>query len=412
MGDLITKFYRNIWLRRIPFGLFSWRFLLPNQSEAIRVHRKLAMNFYPQIPRSIWLLSVIFVGLRWMIFYAPYYSYKITRNRAKAIEDQTGLNHWQQYRQVLIFSIGHGLAPTDWYNYRLYQSENRQRWSQYAYDQEGSAFHNYRNRGRSDCHKHQTLLGDKWAFEQWCHERGLPISQTLKHCPQGDKQFSQHLLQLTQTHGKLFIKRRQGNQAKGAFMATLEQNQLAIHPFDKTEADPAKTGQETYLNDRIVEADCLIQRLYQNPVSLQHPKALEYAVTIRAISRYDKGSVCLDCAYLEWPLVDEVTQQVNCWLTIPIAPENGQIQTNHCWLREHPLEKIQTSLLDIDSLPTTVPDWHTLVKTVQAAHPELSGIYSIAWDFIPAEQGMVLLEGNSGWRLSIPQWFTQPLLAD
>lgn len=405
----IGKIYQHLWLRKVPFGLFSWRFLLPNQPGVIRLHKNIVMKFYPKIPRAFWLFIVIIVGLRWMLFYAPYYSYKITRHRAKVVEGETGLSQWQQYRKVLVFSLGHGLAPAEWYNYRLYQLEDSQYWWNYIYSQEAQAFHNYRNDGRASNREHKILLGDKWAFEQWCVKKNIPVVKTLKFCQKRDKQFSQHLLQLCKKHGRLFAKRRHGNQAHGAFIASLDQGKLIICPFGVIKSTLSTNGYESELNSLIAEENYLLQPLYQATHVLQNDNAPEYATSLRVISCFDRGKISLDCAYLEYPLVTQATQKISEWLPIPVNIENGYVQFDHQWLRQHPSEKVQKYLHQFEAL-IIIPNWQTLVKTVKTAHSELSGLYSIAWDFIPTEQGAMLLEGNSGWRVSTPQYLTEPFL--
>ncbi|HET8704894.1 MAG TPA: sugar-transfer associated ATP-grasp domain-containing protein, partial [Pseudomonadales bacterium] len=57
-----------------------------------------------------------------------------------------------------------------------------------------------------------------------------------------------------------------------------------------------------------------------------------------------------------------------------------------------------------------VPEWAQLAALAQRAHTLVQDIRVVAWDFVVTPTGPVLLEGNSGWGLTVPQILNGPLL--
>ena len=400
---MLRQLHQHLFTRRVPYGLFSWRFLLPGQPEKVRIHRQLALQQHPRVPRPLWLLVLLFAGLRWMWVYSPYYSFRILRHHGRQIETETGLTFWQQGHKLLSISMGHGILPSHWYQYRLYLVERQASYWDYIYDHEASAYHAWRNQGRANREKHQALLADKWQLEQLLSAMGIPMAQTLHISGRGDSLFIDILKRLSQQHGRLFCKKRTGNQAKGAFLADWKTGQLVIQPFG--EAILAFPECLTFLQQRIAESDYLIQPEYRNHPSLTGGANSLPAATLRIISYCGQGNaVTLNCAYLEWPMIGE--QGSIQHYPVPILCTTGHVQAGH-WLMRHfhlsPRQKQGLGTLLQHLAGNPLPYWEDAASVAVRAHQQLAGLYGIAWDFILTDQGPVLLEGNSGWRVSVPQ---------
>lgn len=58
---------------------------------------------------------------------------------------------------------------------------------------------------------------------------------------------------------------------------------------------------------------------------------------------------------------------------------------------------------------TPIPDWNQPLESGLKAHDQYTSIYAITWDFAITERGPVLLEGNAGWGVEIPQMTHEPL---
>ena len=52
LGDV----YRQLWLRRLPHGTLSWRFLLPGADSQLRLHRQWWLDSPSRLPQPLWLL--------------------------------------------------------------------------------------------------------------------------------------------------------------------------------------------------------------------------------------------------------------------------------------------------------------------------------------------------------------------
>ncbi|PWQ92011.1 hypothetical protein [Leucothrix pacifica] len=278
--NFLKKVYRHLIKRRLPHGLFSWRFLLTGQSESIRFHRNLALAHFPQMPRLLFLPVMLFAGFRWTLIYSPYYTFKVVQHRGKVLQEETGLSLWQQYWQVLAVSMGHGLAPAEWYKYRLYQNDVQKTLWDYVYDQEVSAFHAYRNRGRPHYQEHVALLGDKYKFEKMLEEQGIPAAGTITLLQQNTLDFRLQLAELAGQHGELFCKRRTGNQGRGAFRVFMHEGRLQFQP--RGQKPLAENDVGDFLQENIEQYDYLIQPNYTN-----HPLLRTYSKGYLHPTSYD-----------------------------------------------------------------------------------------------------------------------------
>ena len=387
----------------LPFGLFSWRFCLPNQSQAIRFHRAIALQPHPRIPQPVWWFITLLGGLRWILCYCLYDCHHTVRHHAARITQETGLSFGQQWRAVVATSIAHGVAPWDWYRFKLYRPTHH--WSDVIYDHEGAAYHAWHNQQRPDYAAHVALLSDKWSLERCLLDQGISMTTTLQRINQGDPNFSEFVLTLCQQQGPLFCKRRAGNQGIGAFYAAWVDACLHIQPLDQS---PLASDQvAAYLCDQIATADYLIQPNYSNHPQLQVPGTQLPAITLRVISEYDLATqaVNVQAVYLEWPVLQE-TGEVRSYLFCAVDPVSGQLLKQHSLPLATRLSAANQSTwlaLTEQLADHPLPHWDHIVATAQQAHLEVSGVYRVAWDFILTEQVPVLLEGNVGWRVTIPQ---------
>ena len=398
--SFIAKIYRHIIKRRLPYGLFSWRFLLPRQSESVCFHRHLTMAYLPQVPRLLFFPIMLFMGFKWALLYSPYYTFKAVRHRGGILKDEIGLSLHQQFWQVLTVSMGHGLAPAEWYRYRLYQNHPQNNLWDYVYDQEVGAFHAYRNRGRPHYQEHATLLADKLKFEQVLEQHGIPTTDTLAMIPQNTLNFRLQLEALVKQHGELFCKRRTGNQGRGAFRVFVEEGELKFQPRGRSELGEGEV--DNFLHYNIRQKDYLIQPNYTNHPNLKTytENYLHPASTVRIISRYYKGKALPEFAVMHWPVID-AGRQVKFYYPIAIQVGSGRLnKTSPIWPRNS-LDNTQLltlkSLLEALSDCYSLPHWEETLLLSCAAHSLVKGVDRIAWDFILTEKQAILLEGNSGW---------------
>lgn len=403
----LKSIYRHIFQRRLPYGLFSWRFLVPSQSAPIQFHQKLMLHHFPQIPRPLFIIIALFIGLRWVFFYSPYYSFKAVIHYGKTIQKKTKLTLLKQYWQVLHISTVYGVSPSDWYQFQMYQdTHEREIWNR-IYTQETSAFHQYRNQYRPQYKEHVALLGDKWKFEKYLRQHEIISTDTLLLVPKSKKDFSNTLKELARQEEGLFCKRRTGSQGRGAFSVFLKDSQLQIQP--RGEAILHKKEVNKYLQQNIKKHDYLIQRNFRHHQSFRNALSNREtpSITLRLISRIEKGDVHLEFAVLHWPVVEG--EKILFYYPLAVNPHSGMLDDDYPeWPHDHMGDKQQQHLeYFIKALyGRALPHWHQAIKLMQDAHSLLAGVDQIAWDFILTDERAVLLEGNSGWGgLAICQWF-------
>lgn len=402
----ITAIYRHLISRRVPFGLFSWRFLLPKQSPAIRFHRRLIAEHFPQLPLLIFFPIIIFTGLRWAVFYSPYYTFKVVKNRGKNFEQRTGLSLWQQYWQILVMSAAHGLFPSDWYKFQLY-NKKKNMWN-FVYTQETGSFHRYRNRGRPYYQEHTALLGDKFKFETLMKEQGIRTAESLLFLPKNTSDFYDQLINLTTQHGELFCKRQTGNQGRGAFYFSLQKRHLQVTPHNGVIL-PLEEA-HSFLEKNTSQYSYLIQPHYKAHRSLRDlsRKHQSHSCTIRIISHCHESQIHLEFAVLNWPVIDN-EQNVKFYYPIAVEPYSGKLDKTHqAWPRDNLNSQQLAALNELFERfsDTPLPHWSESTRLTRTAHSLLKGVDKIAWDFILTEDRAVLLEGNSSWGgLAVCQWF-------
>jgi hypothetical protein len=394
---------KHLLIRRLPFGLFSWRFLLPGQPPAIRLHRHLVMQHHTRLPRWLWFWIMLFTGLRWVVCYSGYYSYRAVSHWSGRHDLPPGFNFWQTWYAVLSHSLGHGVSPASWYQFQLYRTDRH--WADFVYDHETAAYHLWHNRQRPDYLAHQAVLSDKSQFAHYLSDRDLISAGTWQLVPQHTAGFASALKDLAQYQGRLFCKRRSGNQGIGAFYADWVDQTLQVQPLHDAVLPPDQIA--AFLQEQIAQNDYLIQPCYQNHPLLQVPDLNLPAITLRLISSFPLNTQHPELmgAYLEWPaLQDGGTNQG--YLFCGISRHTGQLLPERVTPEPSRLQPTQqndwqTFIAQLSN--TQLPHWHQATQLAQQAHCHLHGIYRIAWDFILTEERAVLLEGNVGWRVSTPQ---------
>lgn len=401
--------YRHLVQRRLPYGLFSWRFFLPNQPTALKFHRRLVMFYLPKLPRALFLPVALFSGFRWMFIYSPFETFKVVKHLGETTQEKTGLTFWQQYRQVLALSMGHGVSPVSWYQYQMYRTENRENLWNNIYEQEVPAFHFYRNHKRPQNREHTALLGDKWRFEQFFLQQRIETAGTLAKIKRDNSDFRSQLEEMILQHGQLFCKRRTGNRGRGAFSAFLQESQLQIRPRGRSLLPVEKIT--AFLKKHNQQHDYLIQPNYKNHQSLRKTMSrhdsVRPPVTVRIVSRIQGSDVIPEFATLYWQVMS--ADKVNFYYPIAVKPVSGELDSD-CkpWPRDE-IEGIQIHELKAFikmQFGKSLPFWTQALKLVHRLHLQLSGVDMIAWDFILSESQAVLLEGNSGWGgMEAYQWF-------
>jgi hypothetical protein len=136
------------------------------------------------------------------------------------------------------------------------------------------------------------------------------------------------------------------------------------------------------------------------------------AITVRYISQWRGGQPRALSAVLEVPRGRDADTRRPGYCLLPIDPATGQLRP---W--PHPQRLPAAARQALERLWTrigedrTLPDWPALVAASHQAQTRFPTVWAIAWDWVLTPDGPVLLEGNSGWGVAVPQQFLDGFLA-
>lgn len=163
-------------VRKVPHGILSWRYLLPNQPEHIKLHRAAFLNSIPQLPRVIWWLVAPLHYGRWFLIYGPWFAIRCWKRHAQYVEQREGIARYKQLRQILSLSLCNAVLPFDYYYYRLYRYPKRQ-WLEFIYDQELPSWHLMYSKAISKAT--QLRINNKAVFADFLASFGFPVIPTV-----------------------------------------------------------------------------------------------------------------------------------------------------------------------------------------------------------------------------------------
>lgn len=410
---MIKKLNKYFFYYNVPLGFLSWRSILDGKnSNVIKHHDYLKAYLGNGGKKKAKFLLFLFVGIKWVVFYATKQTIRSVLFYNKRIKSSKPL--WRQMLVVLKLSMLNGVVPKYYFLYRLYDESSAYSWLNYVYDTEARGYHSFNSHSRMDREQHTSLLTNKYALETYLRKSGLPIAKTLHLSKKSDflgdlKSIDLYVNQCT----RVFCKPTEGNQAYGAFSLIKNADAFTIQglgAFPKQGEDAEKL-----IKKQFSKHDYLIQPCYMNHSLLKQVQMDEQGViTIRIITQHhqETDTISLHCAYLEWPVLRN--QQLYDLQFVPIVIDTGLLNINHRMVTEHWLDKCDAEafeawLQSID-LAKPLPHWEKAVENVKYAQRLLTGVYAIAWDLILTEDAAIILEGNDGWAVSVPQQINGPYL--
>jgi hypothetical protein len=274
----------------------------------------------------------------------------------------------------------------------------------FVYDVETSAFHRLQNRRNPGAESDARLLEDKLAATRELERIGIPMAPLL-HCVPRRSRVS--LAQQIGPEAAVFCKMRRGRGGRLAFSSRRIGEALS----GSTLIGAALTGVnvEEAWRALLEVDDALIQPLLRNHPALA-PMAREGGlVTVRYISRRDGSCYC---AILEVPLEADVEAGTAANALIPIDGSSGALLG---WPSGPPHAPYAERLLSLArgraSSLERLPWWEEIRTFSDIAQRRVDGLWATAWDWAITPEGPLLLEGNAGWGLAVPQIVTGEPLA-
>jgi hypothetical protein len=290
----------------------------------------------------------------------------------------------------------HGYSPEEYYRYRLY-GVSTEKAALFFPQGEYMAV-------RAHLYEQLTLaptrLADKRVFYRECQKAALPVPETIADFERGDIQwwrdglpacdlFSKEALSIAGAGATLWKYDGSLRQWMGSDGRTYDQEHLIRH-----------------LSDLSRKAPLVVQRRLTNHAELSDlgPSAVctIRAVTIRGVESTEPSILM---ATFRMPGGDGVTDNFSAGgLASPIDSTQGILgsATSRALPRAH---------LDVPHHPATngpiagrkVPMWKDVRKLVIRAHKAFAAFPSVGWDVAITPGGLVLMEANYDWGVSLVQ---------
>lgn len=394
---------RELFVRRLPHGLISWRYLF-SQNHFITFHRTIWWSNTGGWPRPLWIVLQLWLWLLWIGFRAWWSTWLVLRRLGPEVKAKEGLSLLRQARITLVLALGWCIPPSAVYRFRLYRQP--QMALQFVFDHETQGFHRYNSQTLGLSSRSLRLLQDKTEQTIYLATHGIPFAQILATVPRNSDQGLECWLQ---PDTPLFLKTRSGSRAEGAFTASLTTTGLRGQtlngaPLGSTQ-DVKQVWQKLLAHD-----DALVQKQLRN-----HPRLAAMAIggdviTLRFITRIGGHGLACWGAILEIPVEHRIHDKQPLYVLVPIDLKTGIAKVHRDIIYPPHVQShivaIETRLHQIGVLP----HWLEIQGHSFAAHQLFRDVYSIAWDWVITPDGPLLLEGNFGWGTGPLQVFGGGLL--
>jgi hypothetical protein len=383
--------------RARPAALIHYRYFLPKQTPAIRLRRRLWLDSRYRLPFLFWLPLELLRWLFWLCWQAPKRCSAALAAHGDAVATRTGVSVFEQEKALRYWARHWCVSPHEVYVWQLYQPHVDGLAIIYA--RETQAFHRLQNKKYPQSTAELQLLSDKIGLANYLAPLALPMVQTLKIAPDS----WQKLLQCVMQYGAVFCKSRHGSRGLGAFSLWLEGDALRGQTFAGEVLAQTRACQQAW-QSLYAQGEVLIQPLLHNHPDIQTVVDAPAAITVRVVSIMQGGRAQLLCASLEVPEDAGRAIDARGYRIFPIDLESGQCQLlSALYLAEASIRQQYQAMLDRMPNQGVLPFWNELTQASLQAQQALSHVWAIAWDWVMTPSGPVLLEGNGGWGLTIPQ---------
>lgn len=248
------------------------------------------------------------------------------------------------------------------------------------------------------------LFRNKAWFARHCSEAGLPVVPTILELDAAREHWHAGGPGRTLSSGDIIVKPRDGLGGEG------------VRAFEKVPGgyrDPAGRELETR---ELVE---LGKKESQERPLIVQPRLRN----AREMSRWSAGAVCtvrlvttrrgsdpptLLLGLLRMPTTDPVVDNMHRGgIVATIDPASGELGPalplsvpdvmTRAFVETHPATRERI-------FGEQVPCWDEIVQLGCRAHESCGGFHSVGWDIAVTDEGPILIEGNEGWGVMIPQF--------
>lgn len=309
---------------------------------------------------------------------------------APRVRDKFGIGLWQQFRDLCVVAIRHGLDAQVYYMFELYRSERRARASGYLtrYETKNGLFKVLTWQVSKS--QRRIMLGDKLGMYRICQEHGIPTVPVLVIADGGNLQYQCENPAALQRD--LFIKPRQSKGSRGTEIIRYAGGTFTTE--DGTTLD--QDGLLELVARRSKEQPFLLQPRIEN-----HPGLADLAdqalMRIRVVTCLDEAgkpvithAVLSNLCKLEpnWPTDTELGAEMDLETGVLGRMTGDKADLWLDWYEDHPVTHARV-------LGHPVPCWDEVRSIALAAHAACKDRLLVGWDIAIGPDGALLLEGNS-----------------
>ena len=300
-----------------------------------------------------------------------------------------GVGLWQQFRDLCVVAIRHGLDAQVYYMFELYRGERRARTSGYLtrYEMKNGLYKVLTWQVSKT--KRRIMLGDKLGMHRICEENGIPTVPLLIVAENGNLEYRCARSDLERD---LFIKPRQSKGSRGIEVIRYSDRKYIRENGAALDYD----GLIELIAQLSKEAPMLVQPLIKN-----HPGLADLAdqalMRMRIITCHDSaGQPVITHAVLSNLCKLETSWPTDIELGAAVDLESGALgmmtgDKADMWLdwsENHPITHARV-------LGRIVPCWDEFRSIALAAHSACRDRLLVGWDIAVGPDGAMLLEGNS-----------------
>ena len=386
-GSAIIKAYRFALQRRQPYGLLTWRYLLPNKCDTLKNHRQAFLHFCTRKPRLIWPVIVAINYAKWYLFESWRQIFRFAQRYSAQVTVFSSIPLWKQFLQLTHAAIGYTILPREYYRYQLYRYPSGQ-WLHFVYNQELPEWHLMQSPNISE--KSRQLITHKHHFAETGRNHNLPVIQSIALFEKGGEISESSLFSKT----SLFFKPESGSRLEGCMALTYHSK---TDRYTLTHADGTLTHKAAIrkaIKDKITEERYLAQPLLQNNQWLSELLPDLPLATFRVITMIKSGRPEVVSAVMEISLTDNIKQAQKLSINI----QTGQLASR--WMFEHMTNEKRGEAVLASLGGKKLPVLTEMDDIVRRAHSLCPDIYAVGWDLAWSSRGLKLIEGNLNWDVA------------
>ncbi len=388
-----------------PSGLLNWRYLWPPAMRDTRVaaHRQIWLAARGRMPVPVWLLLELLGWLRWTAWSSRRGVSRAVAFHGAEVAARDGIPVARQRRIALRLALSWGIPAYEAYRFGLVGAPETA--LDFVYDCESASFHRLQSPGGANSAR---LLMDKVATADRLARLGIRQADTRAVVP---RLSDAPLAPLLPPSGAVFCKTRSGKEGRGAFAAWRDGTYIRGTGHDGTPLDDDQAVGAAWRALLMLD-DALIQ-----PVLIDHPEIAPISAsgeltTIRCITRIEAGSPRPWNAVLEVAIGSAPPGRQMRYAILPLDVESGallDVPEGIASMAAASIREARARAPDLDR----IPHWPAVIAGSVLAHGAVPDLWAVGWDWAITPDGAVLLEGNSGFGLGMPQLFGDgPLLRE